>query len=75
VLIVLVMATTLGMVWHDHGHCASAQCTLCHLAVDQPKAACGACNLVLARAEAAAQSTRLISRLVARQIPARAPPV
>ena len=74
VLIVLVMATTFGMVWHHHGHCTSAQCTLCHLVIDQPEADGGASGIDLACAEPGPYYNGLISRLVARQIPSRAPP-
>lgn len=73
-LIVLIVATTFGMVWHHHGHRASTQCDLCQLVIQQPNQAAGACQTVEARVESIPHSIRLISRLVARQIPSRAPP-
>ena len=69
VLVVFVVTATFGMVWHDHGHCNSAQCTLCHLVFEQPTAANSVCGVALARAESTPQSIRPASRLVARQIP------
>ena len=74
VLIVFVIVTTFGMVWHHHVHCTSAQCTLCHLALEQRAAAGSACGMVLARAESAPHYNRPTSRFAARQIPPRAPP-
>lgn len=74
VLIVFVMATTFGMVWHHHGHCTCAQCTLCHLTLEQPTVAGSASGMVLARAESVPHYNRPISRLATRQIPSRAPP-
>jgi hypothetical protein len=74
VLIVLVMAMTLGMVCHHHDHCASAQCTVCHLVIAPPTVNADVSGMVLASAESVIHYNRLIPRPVARHIPARAPP-
>jgi hypothetical protein len=35
-LIVLVLATTMGMVWHHHDQCSAGNCTLCHMVIAPP---------------------------------------
>ncbi|HXE06400.1 MAG TPA: hypothetical protein VN612_00800 [Acidobacteriaceae bacterium] len=74
-LIVLLMAVTLGMVWHHHDHGPCNQCTLCHLVIDQPVAVSDGYAIAFAYAEPAPRCTRLISRIIAWKIPSRAPPV
>lgn len=75
VLIVALLATTMGMVCHHHHDRYSAdQCTLCHLVIAPTVPDAGVCDLTLASAECAVQSVLFVSRSVADQIPSRAPP-
>ena len=41
-LIALLLATTMGMVWHNHDQCSAGNCTLCHLVIGSPAAGIGA---------------------------------
>lgn len=74
-LIVLVLALTVGIVCHDHGQCSAASCTLCHLNIAPPAPAIGTSGLVLAAAEYSVAENSFISRCVANERPPRAPPV
>lgn len=75
VLIVAILATAMGMVWHHHHDRYSAdQCSLCHMVIAPAVANTGACQLASASADYAVQIESFISRRVAEQIPARAPP-
>jgi len=40
-LIVLVLATTMGMVCHHHDQCSSGNCMLCHMIIAPPASASG----------------------------------
>ena len=75
VLIVAVLATTMGMVCHFHHDRGSAdQCTLCHLVIAPTAANAQMCELAPAAATCALQSDVLMSRCAPDQIPSRAPP-
>lgn len=74
-LIVLVLATTMGMVWHHHDQCSNGSCTLCHLAIAPPVAVIGAIGLVPAMAECAVPEYSFVSRCGTNEKPPRAPPV
>lgn len=75
VLIVAVLATTMGMVCHHHRDNYSAdQCTLCHLVIAPTVTNMGVCELAPASADYAAQSEFRVSHCVTDQIPSRAPP-
>ena len=74
VLIVLLMTTTLGMVWHNHVNCTPGTCPLCHMAIEPPVAGVGACAMVLAGAGPESQCNNFAARTATRQVPARAPP-
>lgn len=75
VLIVAVLVTTMGMVWHyHHDRSAADQCTLCHLVIAPTVTVAGVCQLAFASAEYVVQSEFFISRWVIGQIPSRAPP-
>jgi hypothetical protein len=74
-LIVLVLAITMGMAWHHHDQCSAGNCTLCHLAIAPPAAVIGAIRLVLATAEYAIRENSFVSRCRANEKPPRAPPV
>lgn len=75
VLIVAVLATTMGMAFHvHHDRYAADQCTLCHLVIAPAAANADACELALASADCPIQSDFLVSRCVPDQIPSRAPP-
>ncbi len=74
-LIVLVLATTMGMVCHHHDQCSTGNCTLCHLAIAPPAAVIGAILLVPATAESAARENSFVSHCRANEKPPRAPPV
>jgi hypothetical protein len=73
-LIVLVLAMTMGMMWH-HDQCSAANCTLCHLAIASPTAVIKAIELVPVTAEYAVRENRIVSRCSANEKPPRAPPV
>lgn len=74
-LIVAILATTTGMVWHSHhDRCSADQCTLCHFVIAPIVASAGVCQLASASAEYVVQSEFFISRWVISQIPSRAPP-
>lgn len=75
VLIVAVLATTMGMVCHHHRDRYSAdQCTLCHLVIAPTISNAGVCELAPASADYVVQSEFLISHYVPDQVPSRAPP-
>lgn len=74
-LVLAILATTMGMVCHDHHDRYSAdQCTLCHLVIAPTVANAGVCELVSAPAPYVVQSESYISRGVPHHIPSRAPP-
>lgn len=75
VLIVVVLATTMGIACHHHrDHYSAHQCTLCHLVIAPTIANTGGCELAPAIAEYAMQTEFLISHFLPAQIPSRAPP-
>ena len=75
VLIVAVLATTMGMVCHCHHDRYSAdQCTLCHFVIAPIVASPNVCQLAVAPAEYVVQSEFFITRYIASQVPSRAPP-
>ena len=75
VLIVAVLATTVGMVCHHHHDRSSAdQCTLCHLVIAPTVADPGVGELTPVSPDYVVQSEFLISRCAPDQIPSRAPP-
>ena len=74
-LIVLVLATTMGMVWHHNDQCSAGSCMLCHLVIASPAAVIGAIGLVLVTAEYAVRENRFDSRGSTTEKPPRAPPV
>jgi hypothetical protein len=75
VLIVAVLAATMGMVWHCHHDRYSAdQCTLCHLVIAPALDCPNVCQLAVAPAEYVVQSEFFIARYVVNQLPSRAPP-
>lgn len=74
-LIVLLLAITMGMVLHHHDQCSAGTCTLCHLAIAPPAAIIMAIGLVLTTAEYAIRENSFVSRCGANEKPPRAPPV
>jgi len=73
-LLVLLLGTTLGMVWHHHANASADNCPLCHLTLAPSLAGIRACILVPAGKGPAPQSIRFIARSAPKQVPARAPP-
>jgi len=73
-LIVLVLAFTVGMVCHHHDQCSAGNCALCHLAIAPPAAVTGVIGLVVATAEHAVRESGSVSRCPANDKPPRAPP-
>jgi hypothetical protein len=74
-LVVAVLATTMGMVCHCHHDNYSAdQCTLCHLVIAPVVAAPEVCQLAAVAADYVTPSESFISRWAFQQIPSRAPP-
>jgi hypothetical protein len=74
-LIVLVVATTMGMVWHHHDQCSADKCTLCHMVIAPPSAVTEAIGLIPVTAECAVLKNSFISRCRTNEKPPRAPPV
>jgi len=74
-LIVLVLATTMGMVWHHHDQCTAGNCTLCHMVIAPPAAEIAATGLVPAAAECAVRVNGFVSQRSVNEKPPRAPPV
>jgi hypothetical protein len=74
-LIVLVLATTMGMVWHHHDQCSAGNCTLCHLVIGTASPVIGAIGLVPVTAEYAVREDQFVSRCSTTEKPPRAPPV
>ena len=75
VLIVSVLATTTGMVWHHHDSRSSAdQCTLCHLVIAPAGAATGVCGVTSAPADYELKIKSFIPGASADQTVPRAPP-
>ena len=74
-LIVLVLATTMGMVWHHHDQCSAGNCTLCHMIIAPPVTAVGAIDVVPATAVCAVRENGLVSQCRVNEKPPRAPPV
>jgi len=72
-LLLLVLGTTLGMVWHHHSS-SSDNCPLCHLTLAPSLAGIRACILVPAGAGPAPHYISFIGRSAPAQVPARAPP-
>jgi hypothetical protein len=73
-LLVLLLGSTLGAVWHHHADTSSDTCLLCHLVIAPSVAGIRACVLVPKGAGPEPQYICFIARSAARQIPARAPP-
>jgi hypothetical protein len=73
-LLVLVLGTTLGVVWHHHANSSPDTCLLCHLTIEPSPAGIRACALVPAGAGPEPQFITFIAHPAARQVPARAPP-
>lgn len=75
VLIVAILATTMGMLCHHHHDRYSAdQCTLCHLVIAPTVANTDVEEPAPASADYAVQSMFFTARSVVGQIPSRAPP-
>jgi hypothetical protein len=74
-LIVLVLATTMGMVCHHHDQCSAGNCTLCHMVIASPSATVDAIGLVVVSTEYAALQNDFVSVCRVNEKPPRAPPV
>jgi hypothetical protein len=74
-LIVLVLATTMGMVCHHHDQCSAGNCTLCHMVIAPPSAMIEAVGLVLVSSEYVVLENDFTSVSRANEKPPRAPPV
>jgi hypothetical protein len=73
-LLVLVLATTFGMIWHHHANTSADTCPLCHLTMAPSLAGIRACVLVPAGTGPAPHYIGLIALSAPKQVPARAPP-
>jgi hypothetical protein len=73
-LIVLVLATTMGMVCHHHDQCSASTCMLCHMVIASPLAMTEAIKLVPVAAEYAVLENSFVSVCRADEKPSRAPP-
>lgn len=74
-LIALLLATTMGMVSHNHDQCSAGNCTLCHLVIGSPAAGIGAIGLVVVTPEFAVRENRFDLGCSTAAKPPRAPPV
>ena len=74
-LIVLLLATTMGMVCHHHDQCSAGDCTLCHMVIAPPSAVIEAIGLVPVTAEYVVLENSFVSVCRANEKPPRAPPV
>jgi hypothetical protein len=74
-LIVLVLATTMGMVCHHHDQCTGENCTLCHMVFAPTAAMIEAIGLVQATAEYVTPENGFVSQCRVNEKPPRAPPV
>lgn len=74
-LIVLVLTTTMGMVWHHHDQCRAGSCTLCHMVIAPPAAAVGAIGLAPVTEECTVWENSFVSQCQVNERPPRAPPV
>jgi hypothetical protein len=74
-LIVLVLAATMGIVWHHHDQCSAGNCTLCHMVIASPAAAIEGNEFVPATAECTTPENSFISQCRVNEMPPRAPPV
>ena len=76
-LVLLLMGTTLGVVWHHHATSSPDNCPICHLshqAVEPAPANARVAVLVATGDAPEAQHLRFVRVLSARQLPPRAPP-
>jgi hypothetical protein len=73
-LVVLVLATTLGAVWHHHANSSPDACPLCHLAIAPSLGCIRALVLLPVGGGPEADYIGFIARSAPPQIPARAPP-
>jgi hypothetical protein len=77
-LALLVVATTLGGVWHHHANSSSeANCPICHLnhqPIERPLASNRTPTLASVGPGPEPRETDFAPSLIARRIPARAPP-
>ena len=77
VLIALLMATTLGVVWHQHATSSPDTCPICHLshqAIEPAPARIRVCALIPTGSTPEPHHHRSTPGPIARYIPARAPP-
>jgi len=74
-LVVLVLATAMGVVWHHHDQCTAGNCTLCHMTIAPPAAMVASMGLVPMTAEYTVGENGFVSRWAATERPPRAPPV
>jgi hypothetical protein len=74
-LIVLLLAATMGMVCHHHDHRSADGCMLCHLAIAPGAPGSKACELRTELAEYSIHEEAFVSRCAADEKPPRAPPV
>lgn len=78
VLLVLVIGTTLGEVWHRHVNSSPETCPICHLSHQAVEPAVPSVRAEILVPEGPALEAQQIAsqpRLVVPRLPARAPPV
>jgi hypothetical protein len=74
-LIVLVLATTMGVVLHHHDRSSTDGCTLCHMVIAPPAAAIGTIGLAPTPAQCLIWQDGFVSQCRTNQKAPRAPPV
>lgn len=76
-LALLLVAMTLGGVWHHHRGSSETSCQICHLShqpIERPLAAHRAPALAMLGPAPDAPDTGLAPSVIVRRLPARAPP-
>ncbi|HEX3967522.1 MAG TPA: hypothetical protein VHW70_06115 [Edaphobacter sp.] len=76
-LIVLLVGTTVGEVWHHHANFSPSTCPICHVshqAIEPPVSGARAMTLIPSGPGPEPVHYRFIPSLAARHIAARAPP-
>lgn len=73
-LLILVLGTTLGMVWHHHANTSPETCPLCHLTIAPSVEGVRACVMVPVGTGPEVRYIAYIPGFASSRLPARAPP-
>jgi len=77
-ILAILLATTMGMVWHTHAHTSEANCVFCHLNHQPITNALSFTptlpDFAMVRAQAQSQESAVAPNPAFSRVPARAPP-